>query len=137
MTGVEEQQKTVSQMYNLINTYSGPTPLDVLYVFGTLQTSIDSLEDLIDEADYGRASLMDKFCSSLHKDIEELNSEVWKVLVKVCGEVVSANASISTLKASTIWIKYVVWKVFFLCSRCFFVYLFAPFVLVCLVCFHV
>ncbi|XP_036933614.1 dynein heavy chain 6, axonemal [Acanthopagrus latus] len=97
MTGVEEQQKTVSQMYNLINTYSGPTPLDVLYVFGTLQTSIDSLEDLIDEADYGRASLMDKFCSSLHKDIEELNSEVWKVLVKG-KEVLDVNAEPSEVR---------------------------------------
>ncbi|XP_030273772.1 dynein heavy chain 6, axonemal isoform X2 [Sparus aurata] len=97
MTGVEEQQKTVSQMYNLINTYSGPTPLDVLYVFGTLQTSIDSLEDLIDEADYGRTSLMDKFCSSLHKDIEELNSEVWKVLVKG-KQVLDVNADPSKVR---------------------------------------
>ncbi len=70
--------------------YSVPTPPEDLVVFATLQPSINSLHSIIDEAAAERDSSMDKFCSSLHKDIKELNRKVMKVKLKsqVHGEVV-------------------------------------------------
>lgn len=77
-------------MYNLINMYSVPTPPEDLVVFATLQPSINSLRSIIDEAAAERNSSMERFCSSLHKDIKELNHEVMKVKLKsqVHGEIV-------------------------------------------------
>lgn len=87
---LEEEQETVCQMYNLINMYSVPTPPEDLVVFATLPPSINSLHSIIDEAAAERDSSMDKLCSSLHKDIKELERGVMKIKVKsqVRGEVV-------------------------------------------------
>ncbi|GAA6230347.1 dynein heavy chain 6, axonemal-like [Lates japonicus] len=82
ITVLEEEQETVCQMYNLIDMYSVPTPPEDLVVFATLQPSINSLHSLIDEAAAERDSSMDKFSSSLHKDIKELNHEVLKIKLK-------------------------------------------------------
>ncbi|XP_076584320.1 dynein axonemal heavy chain 6 [Chaetodon auriga] len=82
ITVLEEEQETVCQMYNLINMYSVPTPPEDLVVFATLQPSINSLHSIIDEAAAERDSSMERFCSSLHKDIKELNREVMKVKLK-------------------------------------------------------
>lgn len=69
-------------MYDLINMYSVPLPPEDLVAFATLQTSINSLHDIIHEAVAERDSSMDKFCISLHKDIIELNREVMKIKLK-------------------------------------------------------
>ncbi|XP_070836417.1 dynein axonemal heavy chain 6 [Chaetodon trifascialis] len=82
ITVLEEEQETVCQMYNLINKYSVPTPPEDLVVFATLQPSINSLHSIIDEAAAERDSTMERFCSSLLKDIKELNCEVMKVKLK-------------------------------------------------------
>ncbi|XP_070710496.1 dynein axonemal heavy chain 6 [Pempheris klunzingeri] len=82
ITVLEEEQETVCQMYNLINMYSVPTPTEDLVAFATLQPSINSLHNIIDEAVAERDSSMDKFCNFLQKDMKELNHEVTKVKLK-------------------------------------------------------
>uniref|UniRef100_UPI0037E80358 dynein axonemal heavy chain 6-like isoform X2 n=1 Tax=Semicossyphus pulcher TaxID=241346 RepID=UPI0037E80358 len=82
ITVLEMEQETVSQMYNLIYMYSVPMPPENLVVFATLQPSINSLHNIIDEAMAQRDSSMDKFCSSLHKDIKQMNHEVRKTKLK-------------------------------------------------------
>lgn len=69
-------------MHDLINTYSIPLPPEDLVAFGTLQPSMSSLHDIIDEAVSERDSSMEKFCTSLHKDIKELNREAGKIKLK-------------------------------------------------------
>lgn len=69
-------------MYNLIDTYSVPTPPEDVVVFATLQPSINSLQNIIDRAVAERDSSMDKFGSSLKKDIKNLKQEVTKVKLK-------------------------------------------------------
>ncbi|KAK2919405.1 hypothetical protein Q8A73_003776 [Channa argus] len=80
ITVLEEEQETVCQMYNLIKLYSIPTPPEDLVVFATLLPSINSLHGIIDQAVAERDSSMEKFCTSLQKDIKELDSEV--ILIK-------------------------------------------------------
>ncbi|XP_029367943.1 dynein heavy chain 6, axonemal [Echeneis naucrates] len=80
---IKEEQETVCQMYNLINMYSVPTPPDDLVVFATLQPSFNSLRVLFDNAMEGRNARMEMFCSSLSKDIKELNNNVKKVKLKL------------------------------------------------------
>lgn len=75
---LEEEQETVSQMYNLIKIYSVPTPPEDLVVFATLQSSVNSLHRVIDEAVAERDTCMERFCSALHEDIMNLNREVMK-----------------------------------------------------------
>ncbi|XP_029289697.1 LOW QUALITY PROTEIN: dynein heavy chain 6, axonemal [Cottoperca gobio] len=82
ITVLEEEQETVCQMYNLINMYSVPTPPEDLIVFATLQPSISSLQSIIDEAAAERESSMEKLCSSMHKDIKELNRQVTQIKLK-------------------------------------------------------
>ncbi|XP_071360020.1 dynein axonemal heavy chain 6 [Trachinotus anak] len=82
ITVLKEEQETVCQMYNLINKYSIPTPPEDLVVFATLQPSINSLHSALDKAVGERNAGMDKFCTSLSKDIKELNHEVNKVKLK-------------------------------------------------------
>ncbi|XP_062296546.1 dynein axonemal heavy chain 6 [Scomber scombrus] len=82
ITVLEEEQETVCQMYNLINMYSVPTPPEDVVVFATLQPSINSLQNIIDRAVAERDSSMDKFGSSLKKDIKHLKQEVTKVKLK-------------------------------------------------------
>lgn len=69
-------------MYNLINMYSVPTPPEDLFVFATLQPSIDSLQSLIDKAVLEREPSMETFCSSLQKGIKELDREVMNIKLR-------------------------------------------------------
>ncbi|KAK2815675.1 hypothetical protein Q5P01_026142 [Channa striata] len=73
---LEEEQETVCQMYNLIKMYSIPTPPEDMVVFATLQPSIHSLHRIIDQAVAERDGSMEKFCTSLQKDIKELDNAV-------------------------------------------------------------
>ncbi|KAK5899926.1 hypothetical protein CesoFtcFv8_009352 [Champsocephalus esox] len=82
ITVLEEEQETVCQLYNLINTYSVPTPPEDLFVFATLQPTISSLHSIIDGAALEREASMGKLGSSMHKDIMELNREVTQVTLK-------------------------------------------------------
>lgn len=70
-------------MYNLVNMYSIPMPPEDLVVFATLQPSINSLHGIIDKAVAERDASMEKFCTSLHKDIKELNKEVMNIKLKL------------------------------------------------------
>ncbi|XP_047430741.1 dynein axonemal heavy chain 6 [Mugil cephalus] len=79
---LEEEQETVCKMYNLINMYSVPTPPDDLATFATLQLSINSLQTIIDEAAAEKDNSMDKFCSSLNKDIKKLKHAAMEVKLK-------------------------------------------------------
>lgn len=78
----EVEQETVCQMYNLINMYSVPTPPEDLVVFATLQSAMNSLQSIVDEAVAKKATSMEKFCASLQKDITKLNREVMNVKQK-------------------------------------------------------
>ncbi|KAM9363597.1 dynein axonemal heavy chain 6 [Symphorus nematophorus] len=69
---LEGEQEAVCQMYNLINMYSVPTPVEDQIQFAALQPSINSLQSILTEAAAKSYSRMDRFCSSLHKDINEL-----------------------------------------------------------------
>ncbi|KAI9538400.1 Dynein heavy chain 6, axonemal [Dissostichus eleginoides] len=82
ITVLEEEQETVCQLYNLINTYSVPTPPEDLFVFATLQPTISSLHSIIDGAALEREASMGRLGSSMHKDIKELNREVTQVKLK-------------------------------------------------------
>lgn len=79
---LEEEQEAVSQLYNLIDMYSVPTTPEDFATFATLQPSINSLHNIIDEAAAERYSNMDKFCSSLQTDIKELKHEVKEIRLK-------------------------------------------------------
>lgn len=70
-------------MYNLINMYSIPTPPEDLVVFATLQPSINSLHIIIDKAVAEKDASMDRFCTSMHMDIKELNKEVMNIKLKL------------------------------------------------------
>ncbi|XP_026216049.1 dynein heavy chain 6, axonemal isoform X2 [Anabas testudineus] len=83
ITVLEEEQETVCQMYNLINMYSIPTPPEDLVVFATLQPSINSLHIIIDKAVAEKDASMDRFCTSMHMDIKELNKEVMNIKLKL------------------------------------------------------
>ncbi|XP_067440238.1 dynein axonemal heavy chain 6 [Thunnus thynnus] len=96
---LEEEQETVCQMYNLINQYSVPTPPEDVVVFATLQPSINSLHNIIDGAVAERDASMDKFCSSLHKDIKRLNHEVTKIKLKAQDpQILDINADTSKVR---------------------------------------
>lgn len=69
-------------MYHLIKVYSVPVPPEDLAVFATLQPSMNSLQNTIDRSVAKRDSSMDKFCTSLQKDIKELNCEVTEIKLK-------------------------------------------------------
>ncbi|KAI3352270.1 hypothetical protein L3Q82_005249 [Scortum barcoo] len=99
ITVLEEEQETVCQMYNLINMYSVPTPPEDLVVFATLQPSINSLHSIIDEAAAEKDSSMDKFCSSLYKDIKELDHEVMITTLKSQDpQILDINADSSNVR---------------------------------------
>ncbi|XP_027139394.1 dynein heavy chain 6, axonemal [Larimichthys crocea] len=83
VTVLREEYNTVCQMYNLINMYSVPIPLDDQIEFSQLQTNINKLQKDIDKAAAVRDSNMNSFSSSLHNDINDLKSEVKKVKLKL------------------------------------------------------
>ncbi|KAA8595375.1 hypothetical protein FQN60_012510 [Etheostoma spectabile] len=79
---LEGEQETICQMYSLIDMYSVPTLPEDLIIFATLQPTISSLHSIIDEAAAERQSNIDKLCSSLQKDIQNLNRDVVQVMFK-------------------------------------------------------
>ncbi|XP_068444624.1 dynein axonemal heavy chain 6 isoform X2 [Clinocottus analis] len=79
ITVLEAEQETVCEMFTLINMYSVPLPPEDLVVFADLQPSINSLNNTITKEAAERDSSMDKLCSSMQKDIKELNQEVLKI----------------------------------------------------------
>uniref|UniRef100_A0A3B4T6A4 Dynein axonemal heavy chain 6 n=1 Tax=Seriola dumerili TaxID=41447 RepID=A0A3B4T6A4_SERDU len=99
ITVLEQEQETVCQMYNLINMYSIPTPPEDLVVFATLQPTINSLRSIFDEAEKKRDSSMDMFCTSLSKDIKQLNHEVKKIKLKSLDpQILDINADSSKVR---------------------------------------
>ncbi|TKS69211.1 Dynein heavy chain 6, axonemal [Collichthys lucidus] len=83
VTVLREEYNTVCQMYNLINMYSVPIPLDDQIEFSQLQTNINKLQKDIHTAGEARDSKLNSFSSSLHNDIDHLKSEVKKVKLKL------------------------------------------------------
>ncbi|XP_023277881.1 dynein heavy chain 6, axonemal [Seriola lalandi dorsalis] len=99
ITVLEQEQETVCQMYNLINMYSIPTPPEDLVVFATLQPTINSLRSIFDEAEKKRDSSMDMFCTSLSKDIKQLNHDVKKIKLKSLDpQILDINADSSKVR---------------------------------------
>ncbi|XP_047189968.1 dynein axonemal heavy chain 6 isoform X2 [Scophthalmus maximus] len=95
----EVEQETVCQMYNLINMYSVPTPPEDLVVFATLQSAMNSLQSIVDEAVAKKATSMEKFCASLQKDITKLNREVMNVKQKSLDpKILDLNADSSQVR---------------------------------------
>lgn len=70
-------------MYDLINTHSVPTPPEDLVIFAALHSFVDSLESIVDKAAEERDATMDRFCSSLQRDIRELNQENMELQFKL------------------------------------------------------
>lgn len=115
-------------MYSLIDMYSVPMPPEDLVAFAALEPSIESLHSTIDDAAAERHSSMNKLCSSLSKDIKELNRVVMKTKLKswVCGEVLIISFFVNH---SLQWCFFMLSV--YLCT----VNVFALFSLVCLVVF--
>lgn len=82
MMVLEKEQEAISQMYDMINTYSVPLPPDDLVAYTSLEPSMNTLNDIIYESVAERQSSMDNFCSSLQKDIKELIRKVTDVTLK-------------------------------------------------------
>ncbi|XP_029013318.1 dynein axonemal heavy chain 6 isoform X2 [Betta splendens] len=96
ITVLDKEQETVCQMYNLINTYSIPTPPEDLAVFAILQSCIKSLYSIIDKSVAERDANMDKFCTSLNKDIKELDTQVRGIYLKLQDpQIIDINADSS------------------------------------------
>ncbi|CAJ1051192.1 LOW QUALITY PROTEIN: dynein heavy chain 6%2C axonemal [Xyrichtys novacula] len=79
---LEEEQQTLSQMYDLINTYSVHTPDQDFAEFRVLKSSMTSLQNIMCRAALRRDSMMDSFCKSLKKDVKQLNQEVMETKLK-------------------------------------------------------
>lgn len=77
-----EEEETCGRLYNLVNTYSIPTPPEDLCVFALLKNSISELEWNIYGAVWVEKDTMNKFCASLKKDIKDFNQEIMKVDLK-------------------------------------------------------
>ncbi|XP_053711973.1 dynein axonemal heavy chain 6-like isoform X3 [Synchiropus splendidus] len=76
---LEEEEETVHQMYNLIKQYSVPAPPEDLVLFETMQSTINSLNSIVNKAASKRDANLEILCSSLQNDIIELNCKVGKV----------------------------------------------------------
>ncbi|MEQ2294921.1 hypothetical protein AMECASPLE_008766 [Ameca splendens] len=76
---LQEQQDSVSKVYNLFNTYSVTIPPEDLVDFAKLQPTIYLLYDLIDDAVTERDTSMERFISSLVTDQNKLQEEVTKM----------------------------------------------------------
>ena len=77
--GREEQAEIVKKLYALIETYNVPTPPEDLAVYQTLYPSMSAVRNAIDKSLAERDANVDRFCTSLDKDIEELGKEVKEV----------------------------------------------------------
>ncbi|XP_077994098.1 dynein axonemal heavy chain 6-like [Glandiceps talaboti] len=69
----------VKEMYELIETYTVPTPPEDFAVYQTLNPSVSAVRNAIDKAVGERDANIDKFCNSLDKDIAELNKDVKEI----------------------------------------------------------
>ncbi|KAJ8000572.1 hypothetical protein DPEC_G00181780 [Dallia pectoralis] len=76
---LDEQAEIVSQMYKLIDRYSVPTPPEDLAVYATLEPSITSVRNAIDQAVGERDANLGNFSIHIQRDIADLNTEVKRV----------------------------------------------------------
>lgn len=83
ITELDKEQDIVCQMYNLINIYTIPTPPEDLAVFAILKPCITSLCNITDKSMAERDANLDKFCTSLNKEITELDNEVSNIYLKL------------------------------------------------------
>ncbi|XP_072318696.1 dynein axonemal heavy chain 6 [Eucyclogobius newberryi] len=74
--GLAEEEETISQLYNLINSYSIPTPPEDPFVFASLKPAINSLEVIIHDASWAKNDITEKFKASLKKDLKDLKEEI-------------------------------------------------------------
>ncbi|XP_029949300.1 dynein heavy chain 6, axonemal [Salarias fasciatus] len=99
ITVLEGEQETINKFYSLIDMYSIPTPPEDLVVFGTLEPSITSLWNLIDQAEAFRDSSMEQFCTSLTKDINDMLDKVTKTQQKTQDpQILDINADSSEVR---------------------------------------
>ncbi|KAM4750794.1 dynein axonemal heavy chain 6-like isoform 2-T2 [Anableps anableps] len=78
---IQEQHDNISKVYDLFKAYSVTIPSKDLVEFATLQTTINLLNDLIDDAVAERDVSMERFISSLAKDQNKLQEEVMKIVL--------------------------------------------------------
>ncbi|XP_035993060.1 dynein heavy chain 6, axonemal isoform X1 [Fundulus heteroclitus] len=76
---VQEEHDNVSKVYNLFNAYSVTIPPEDLSDFASLQPTINSLCNLIEDAVAERDSKKERFMSSLVSDQNKLQKEVTKL----------------------------------------------------------
>lgn len=74
-----EEEEAIGQLYNLIDTYSIPMPPEDPFVCASLKPAISTLEGHIYDAAWAEKDLMEKFRTSLKKDIKDLTQEIMKV----------------------------------------------------------
>ncbi|XP_028414460.1 dynein heavy chain 6, axonemal-like [Dendronephthya gigantea] len=73
---LETNCTTAKELYNLIETYTVPTPPEDLAVYQTLNNAVSMVRSAIDKALADRDQNLDKFCTRLDKDIALLGKEV-------------------------------------------------------------
>ncbi|XP_030643583.1 dynein heavy chain 6, axonemal [Chanos chanos] len=76
---LEEETETVCKMYQLIDSYSVPTPPEDFAVYTMLRPSVTAVRNAIDKALGERDSNITKFCQHLQRDIDQLNVEVKRI----------------------------------------------------------
>ena len=76
---LQAESQVVTEMYELIERFSVPTPPEDFAVYQTLNASINGVLNAIDKSLAERDQNVDKFCTHLDKDIAELGKEVKEV----------------------------------------------------------
>ncbi|KAK7929355.1 hypothetical protein WMY93_005750 [Mugilogobius chulae] len=79
--GIAEEEETISQLYNLIDTYSVPTPPEDPIAFASLKPAISTLEANILDLSMActEKDITEKFIVSLKKDVKHLKEEIMKL----------------------------------------------------------
>ncbi|KAK7883887.1 hypothetical protein WMY93_027010 [Mugilogobius chulae] len=73
------RRRNISQLYNLISTYSVPTPPEDPFVFASLKPAIRTLEANILDASCTEKDMTEKFNVSFKKDVKDLKEEIMKL----------------------------------------------------------
>ncbi|XP_034043922.1 dynein heavy chain 6, axonemal-like isoform X3 [Thalassophryne amazonica] len=79
---LEEQQKTVCELYEFMNMFSVPTPPEDVVVFTGLESAFGSLVILQSSAAAYCTQNKKRFCTSLRKDMKILNQKINEILQK-------------------------------------------------------
>ncbi|WAR29562.1 DYH6-like protein [Mya arenaria] len=96
---LEKESMIVKDMYDLIDVFQVPTPLEDFAVYQTLGPSITNVRNAIDKSLADRDANIDRFCTHLDKDIAELAKEVKEVKQEAQNPIIlDANADKEKVK---------------------------------------